>query len=81
MLLCADADAACAELASGVLACPSCGTGRLRSWGLRAGAGDPGARRAGTAGCGPDGDGAARAVRRISCCRRGPFPGGQTPSG
>ncbi len=33
MLLCADADAACAELASGVLACPSCGTGRLRSWG------------------------------------------------
>ena len=33
MLLCADADAASADLASGVLACPSCGTGRLRSWG------------------------------------------------
>ncbi len=33
MLLCADADAASADLASGVLACPSCGTGRLRPWG------------------------------------------------
>ena len=33
MLLCADADAASADLASGALACPSCGTGRLRSWG------------------------------------------------
>ena len=33
MLLCADADAASADLASGVLACPSCGTGRLRAWG------------------------------------------------
>lgn len=30
MLLCADADAAAAGLASGVLACPSCGAGRLR---------------------------------------------------
>ena len=27
MLLCADADAAAADLASGALACPSCGTG------------------------------------------------------
>ena len=33
MLLCADADAASADLASGVLACPSCKTGRLRAWG------------------------------------------------
>jgi Domain of unknown function (DUF6431) len=33
MLLCADAGDASADLASGVLACPSCGTGRLRSWG------------------------------------------------
>lgn len=33
MLLCADAGAASADLASGVLACPSCGTGRLRYWG------------------------------------------------
>ena len=33
MLLCADADAAAADLASGALACPSCGTGRLRAWG------------------------------------------------
>ena len=33
MLLCADADAAAAELASGALACPSCGSGRLRPWG------------------------------------------------
>ncbi len=33
MLLCADADAASVDLASGVLACPSCGTGRLRAWG------------------------------------------------
>jgi Domain of unknown function (DUF6431) len=33
MLLCADADAASADLASGILACPSCGTGRLRAWG------------------------------------------------
>ena len=33
MLLCADADAASADLASGVLACPSCGPGRLRPWG------------------------------------------------
>ena len=33
MLLCADADDAAADLASGVLACPSCGTGRLRAWG------------------------------------------------
>ena len=33
MLLCADADAAAADLASGVLACPSCGAGRLRPWG------------------------------------------------
>ena len=29
MLLCADADAAAADLASGALACPSCGTGRF----------------------------------------------------
>ncbi len=33
MLLCADAQAASAALASGVLACPSCGIGRLRPWG------------------------------------------------
>ena len=33
MLLCADADAACADLAGGLLACPSCGTGRLARWG------------------------------------------------
>jgi Domain of unknown function (DUF6431) len=33
MLLCADAEAASAGLASGALACPSCGTGRLRPWG------------------------------------------------
>ena len=33
MLLCADADAASADLASGALACPSCGAGRLRPWG------------------------------------------------
>jgi hypothetical protein len=33
MLLCADADAASADMASGTLACPSCATGRLRSWG------------------------------------------------
>lgn len=34
MLLCADADAASAGLASGVLACPSCRAGRLRPWGF-----------------------------------------------
>ena len=33
MLLCADADAASADLASGALACPSCGAGWLRPWG------------------------------------------------
>jgi hypothetical protein len=33
VLLCADADAAAADLASGALACPSCGTRRLRAWG------------------------------------------------
>lgn len=33
MLLCADAAAACADLAGGLLACPSCGTGRLARWG------------------------------------------------
>ena len=33
MLLCADAAAASADLAGGLLACPSCGTGRLRRWG------------------------------------------------
>ena len=33
MLLCADTDAASADLASGALACPSCGPGRLRPWG------------------------------------------------
>jgi hypothetical protein len=33
MLLCADAEAAFADLESGALACPSCGTGRLRRWG------------------------------------------------
>ena len=33
VLLCADADAASANLASGALACPSCGAGRLRPWG------------------------------------------------
>jgi len=33
MLLCADEEAAVAALASGLLACPSCRGGRLRSWG------------------------------------------------
>ena len=33
MLLCADAAAASAGLAGGLLACPSCGTGRLARWG------------------------------------------------
>jgi hypothetical protein len=33
MLLCADADAVSADLASGALACPSCRARRLRSWG------------------------------------------------
>ena len=33
MLLCADAAAASADLAGGLLACPSCGTGRLARWG------------------------------------------------
>ena len=33
MLLCADAAAASADLAGGLLACPSCGTGRLVRWG------------------------------------------------
>jgi hypothetical protein len=45
MLLCTDAGAASADLASGVLACPSCRAGRLRPWGhgrarqIRTGAG------------------------------------------
>jgi transposase-like protein len=33
VLLCADAAAASADLAGGLLGCPSCGTGRLRRWG------------------------------------------------
>lgn len=33
MLLCADAAAASAGLAAGLLACLSCGTGRLARWG------------------------------------------------
>jgi Domain of unknown function (DUF6431) len=33
VLLCADAAAASADLAGGLLACPSCGTGRLKRWG------------------------------------------------
>ncbi|HET9974101.1 MAG TPA: DUF6431 domain-containing protein [Streptosporangiaceae bacterium] len=33
MLLCTDAEAAAADLASGALACPSCRAGRLRAWG------------------------------------------------
>ena len=33
MLLCTDAEAASAALASGALACPSCETGRLQPWG------------------------------------------------
>jgi hypothetical protein len=33
VLLCADADAASADLASGALACPSSGAGRLGPWG------------------------------------------------
>jgi hypothetical protein len=33
VLLCADAAAAGAALAGGLLACPSCGTGRLARWG------------------------------------------------
>ncbi len=45
VLLCADADAAAANLASGAIGCPSCGAGRLRAWGygrervIRAGGG------------------------------------------
>ena len=70
MLLCADADAASADLASGALACPSCGAGRLRPWGhgrervirLRGGA---------RARLSPAGAGAARARRRTSCSRPG----------
>ena len=34
MLLCTDAEGAAADLASGVLACPSCHAGRLRPWGF-----------------------------------------------
>ncbi len=34
MLLCADEEAATAALASGMLACPSCRSGRLRTGGL-----------------------------------------------
>ena len=33
MLLCADAAAASADLAGGMLACPSCRAGRLKRWG------------------------------------------------
>jgi hypothetical protein len=33
VLLCADADAVPGDLASGMIACPSCTTGRLRAWG------------------------------------------------
>jgi len=33
MLLCADEQAAAADLAAGALACPSCRAGRLRAWG------------------------------------------------
>jgi transposase-like protein len=33
VLLCADAGAASADLAAGLLACPSCPAGRLRPWG------------------------------------------------
>jgi hypothetical protein len=33
VLLCADAAAASADLAGGLLACPSCGTGQLTRWG------------------------------------------------
>jgi Domain of unknown function (DUF6431) len=33
VLLCADAAAACADLVGGLLACPSCRTGRLARWG------------------------------------------------
>ncbi len=79
MLLCADADAASADLASGALACPSCGTGRLRSWGY-------GRERVirvhdGTGSCGTGTGDAARAGRRTSCCRRGRCPGAWTPPG
>jgi hypothetical protein len=35
MLLCTDAEAAAADLASGALACPSCRAGLLRAWGIR----------------------------------------------
>jgi hypothetical protein len=44
LLLCANARAVSADLASGVLACPSCGRGGFTR-GLRAGAGDPGTGR------------------------------------
>ena len=77
MLLCADMAAASADLASGVLACPSCGAGRLRAWGY-------GRERAirvhgGIGGCGPGAAGAARAGRPTSCSRRGRCRGGRTP--
>jgi hypothetical protein len=35
MQLCADADRCVGRPASGVLACPSCATGRLRVWGYQ----------------------------------------------
>jgi hypothetical protein len=58
MLLCADAEAADANLASGVLACPSCPAGQLCPWGygrervirLGGGAGQPARPRRGRCG-------------------------------
>ena len=80
VLLCADADAASADLASGVLACPSCDPGRLRR-GALAGRGSSAGRTVPGRGCGPRGGGAARAGRLTSCCRPGRCPGARMPPG
>ena len=70
MLLCADA---AADLAGGLLACPSCGTGRLARWGhgreriIRLLGGATARLRPDRARC--------RSCRRTSCCRPGARPG------
>jgi len=68
MLLCADEGAAAAALASGVLACPSCRSGRLRCWGWGARAGYPGAGRDAAAAPPP---GQVRLLRRDACSAPG----------
>lgn len=71
MLLCADADAASADLASGTLACPSCATGRLRLWGRQSPpAGEPPTTGAGRGSPGTSGTGRAGAAAAWS--RRSP---------